>query len=190
MLRATCSADFHRCRPDSNDTKDTRVSAGSRRKHTVTRKNVCSRQNCQTRVTFDTPKPDARTTVNKDGEKHGQREILESRDIRQVPNKRRVEVQSQNRDSLIRDVCTCLAIWDWLTPATVTSTATRRMMGGRGTSGAPSRGSIGWSCRKCSIISSPPQQAVGLHAILGFYSLSLSDSDVGKDTTLLRMCTS
>ena len=56
------------------------------------------------RVTFDTPKPDARTTFNKDGEKHGQREILESRDIRQVPNKRRVEVQSQNRDSLIRDV--------------------------------------------------------------------------------------
>ena len=109
MLRATCSADFHRCRPDSNDTKDTRVSAGSRRKHTVTRKNVCSRQNCQPRVTFDTPKPDARTTFNKDGEKHGQREILESRDIRQVPNKRRVEVQSQNRDSLIRDVCTCLA---------------------------------------------------------------------------------
>ena len=41
--------------------------------------------------------------------KHGQREILESRDIRQVPNKRRVEVQSQNRDLLIRDVCTCLA---------------------------------------------------------------------------------
>ena len=109
MLRATCSADFHRCRPDSNDTEDTRVSAGSRRKHTVTRKNVCSRQNCQPRVTFDTPKPDARTTFNKDGEKHGQREILESRDIRQVPNKRRVEVQSQNRDSLIRDVCTCLA---------------------------------------------------------------------------------
>ena len=32
MLRATCSADFHRCRPDSNDTKDTRLSAGSRRK--------------------------------------------------------------------------------------------------------------------------------------------------------------
>ena len=110
MLRAKCSADFHRCRPDSNDTKDTRVSAGSRRKHTVTRKNVCSRQNCQPRVTFDTPKPDARTTFNKDGEKHGQHEILESRDIRQVPNKRRVEVQSQNRDSLIRDVCVlCLA---------------------------------------------------------------------------------
>ena len=43
-------------------------------------------------------------------EKHGQREILESRDIRQVPNKRRVEVQSQNRDLLIRDVCTCLAL--------------------------------------------------------------------------------
>ena len=88
----------------------TRESAGSRRKQTVTRKNVCSRQNCQPRVTFDTTKPDARTTFNKDGEKHGQREILESRDIRQVPNKRRVEVQSQNRDSLIRDVCTCLAL--------------------------------------------------------------------------------
>ena len=109
MLRATCSADFHRCRPDSNDTEDTRVSAGSRRIHTVTRKNVCSRQNCQPHVTFDTPKPDARTTFNKGGEKHGQREILESRDIRQVPDKRRVEVQGRDRDSLIRDVCTCLA---------------------------------------------------------------------------------
>ena len=109
MLRATCSADFHRCRPDSNDTKDTRVSAGSRRTTYRDQENVCSRQNCQPRVTFDAPKPDARTTFNKDGEKHGQREILESRDIRQVPNKRRVEVQSQNRDLLIRDVCTCLA---------------------------------------------------------------------------------
>ena len=48
MLRATCSADFHRCRPDSNDTEDTRVSAESRRIHTVTKKNVCSRQNCLT----------------------------------------------------------------------------------------------------------------------------------------------
>ena len=35
--------------------------------------NVCSRPNCQSRVTFDTPKPDARTTFNKDGEKHCQR---------------------------------------------------------------------------------------------------------------------
>ena len=32
MLRATCSADFHRYRPNSNDTKDTGVPAGSRRK--------------------------------------------------------------------------------------------------------------------------------------------------------------
>ena len=61
---------------------------------------------------FDTPKPDARTPFNKDGEKYGQREILESRDIRQMPNKRRVEVQSQIRDSLMRDVCTCLAHLD------------------------------------------------------------------------------
>ena len=45
-------------------------------------------------------------------EKHGQREILESRHIRQVPTKRRVEVQSQDRDLLIRDVCTCLAHWE------------------------------------------------------------------------------
>ena len=72
-------------------------------------KNVSSRQNCQPRVPFNTLKPDARTTFNKDREKHGKREILECRDIRQVPNKRRVEVQSRNRDSLIRDVCTCLA---------------------------------------------------------------------------------
>ena len=77
--------------------------------HTVTRKNVYSRQNCQPRVTFDALIPDARTTFNKDGEKHDQREILDSRDIRQVLNKRRVEVQSHHRDLLIRDVCTCLA---------------------------------------------------------------------------------
>ena len=55
------------------------------------------------------PSQTRETAINKDEAKHGQREILESRDIRQVPNKRRVEVQSQNRDSLIRDVCTCLA---------------------------------------------------------------------------------
>ena len=107
MLRATCSADVHRCRPDSNDTKDTRVSAGSRRTTYRDQKNVCSRQKLPPRVPLDAPKPDTRTACNK--EKHGQHEILESRDIRQVPNKRRVEVQSQNRDMLIRDVCTCLA---------------------------------------------------------------------------------
>ena len=55
------------------------------------------------------PSQTRETAFNKDEGKHGQREILESRDIRQVPTKRRVEVQSQNRDLLIRDVCTCLA---------------------------------------------------------------------------------
>ena len=55
------------------------------------------------------PSQTRETAFNKDEEKHGQREILESRDIRQVPTRRRVEVQSQNRDLLIRDVCTCLA---------------------------------------------------------------------------------
>ena len=54
------------------------------------------------------PSQTRETAFNKDEEKHGQREILEGRDT-QVPNKRRVEVQSQNRDLLIRDVCTCLA---------------------------------------------------------------------------------
>ena len=77
--------------------------------HTVTSKTCVLVKNCQPRVSFDAPKPDTRTAFNKDGEKHGQRKILESRDIRQVPNKRRVEVQSQNRDLLIKDVCTCLA---------------------------------------------------------------------------------
>ena len=126
MLRATFSADSHRCRPDSNDTKDTRVSAGSRREHTVTWKNVCSRQNCQPRVTFDAPKPDARTMFNKDGVKHTQRGILESRDIRQVPNKRRVEAQSQNRDSLIRDACTCIACSKTFLRSLTTLEETRR----------------------------------------------------------------
>ena len=55
------------------------------------------------------PSQTRETAFNKDEGKHGQLEILESRDISQVPNKRRVEVQSQNRDLLIRDVCTCLA---------------------------------------------------------------------------------
>ena len=55
------------------------------------------------------PSQTRETAFNKDEGKHGQREILQSRDIRQVPTKKRVEVQSQNRDLLIRDVCTCLA---------------------------------------------------------------------------------
>ena len=111
MFRATCSAGFHTAVDQTAAIPRTReFPRDPGEKHTVTRKKVCSRQNCQPRVTFDAPKPDTRTAFNKDGEKHGQREILESRDIRQVPNKRRVEVQSQNRDLLIRDVCTCLAL--------------------------------------------------------------------------------
>ena len=55
------------------------------------------------------PSQTRETAFNKDEEEHGQREILESRDIHQVPDKRRVEIQSQNRDLLIRNVCTCLA---------------------------------------------------------------------------------
>ena len=112
MLRATCSADVHRCRPDSNNIKDTRVFEGSRRTTYRDQKNLCSRQKLHPRVTFDAPKPDTRNSVQqRRRKKHDQREILESRDIRQVPTKRRVEVQSQNRDLLIRDVCTCLAHW-------------------------------------------------------------------------------
>ena len=111
MLRATSSADFHIAVDQTATIPRAREFPWDPgEQHTVTRKNMCSRQNCQTTcVTFDAPKPDARITFNKDGEKHGQREILKSRDIRQVPNKRRVGVQSQNRDLLIRDVCTCLA---------------------------------------------------------------------------------
>ena len=108
--RATCSADVHRCRPDSNNTKDTRVFAGSRRTTYRDQKKTCVLvKNCHPRVTFDAPKPDAGNSVQQRLRKHGQREILERRNIRQVPNKRRVEVQSQNRDLLICDVCTFLA---------------------------------------------------------------------------------
>ena len=46
--------------------------------------NGCSGQDCQPRETFVAPK---------NGEKQDQREILKSRDVRQVPSKRRVEVQ-------------------------------------------------------------------------------------------------
>ena len=109
MLRATCSADFHRCRPDSNDTKDTRVFAGSRRKtYRDQEKRVFSSKlptTCNVRCT----QAKSENNVQQRRKKHGQREILQSRDLRQVPNKRRVEVQSQNRDLLTRDVCTCLA---------------------------------------------------------------------------------
>ena len=45
----------------------------------------------------------------KNGEKQDQREILKGRDVRQVHNKRRVEVDCQNLDSLKEDVCSCLA---------------------------------------------------------------------------------
>ena len=56
------------------------------------------------------PSQTRETAFNKDEGKHGQREILERRDIRQVPNKRRVvKFRVKNRDLLIRDVCTCLA---------------------------------------------------------------------------------
>ena len=41
------------------------------------------------------PSQTRETPFNKDEGKHGQRETLESRDMRQVPTKRRVEVQSQ-----------------------------------------------------------------------------------------------
>ena len=51
------------------------------------------------------PSQTRETAFNRDEGKHGQREKLESRDIRQIPTKRRVEVQSQNRDLLIRDLC-------------------------------------------------------------------------------------
>ncbi len=64
MLRATCSADVHRCRPDSNNTKDTRVFAGSRRTTLpVSRKTCVLVKNCHPRVTFDAPKPDTRNSV-------------------------------------------------------------------------------------------------------------------------------
>ena len=49
-------------------------------------------KNCQPRETFVAPRPDVKNT-----EKQDQREILKSRDIRQVHNKRRVEVDCQKR---------------------------------------------------------------------------------------------
>ena len=108
MLRATCSADAHR--PDSNNTKDTSVFVGSRRATYLDQKNVCSRQKlpptCNVRCT-QARHEKQRSTKTKENTVNVT--ILESRDIRQVPTKRRVEAQSQNRDMVIRDVCTCLA---------------------------------------------------------------------------------
>ena len=107
MLRATRSADVHRCRQDSNNDKDTRVFAGSRRTTSRDQKTCVLVKNCQPRVTFDAPKPEKqRSTKTK---KNTVNVNFSSRDIRQVPNRRRVEVQCQNRDLLIRDVCACLA---------------------------------------------------------------------------------
>ena len=56
------------------------------------------------------PDPDVRTRFRpKKKEKQHQREILKSRDTRQIHSKRRVDVDCQNRDSLKEDVCSCLA---------------------------------------------------------------------------------
>ena len=67
-------------------------------------------------------------------------------------------VAVQTEDS----VCGSLSLWGWLTAATVTSTATQTLvMGARCTNGVPSRGSIGWSCRRCSITSSLPSTSGG-----------------------------
>ena len=75
MLRATCSAGFHKAVDQTATIPRTReFPRDPGEQHTLTRKNVCSRQNCQPRVTFDAPKPDTRTAFNKDGEKHDQRE--------------------------------------------------------------------------------------------------------------------
>ena len=79
--------------------------------HIVTRKNVCSRQKLPPTCNVRCTQVRHENNVQQRRRKHDQREILESRDIRQVPNRRRVEVQSQNRELLIRDVCTCLAHW-------------------------------------------------------------------------------
>ena len=57
--------------------------------------------------------------------------------------------------------CGGLSLWDWLTPTAGTSTATQTTAGDRYTNGAQSRGSIGWSCRKCSIMFSPPSTSGG-----------------------------
>ena len=73
--------------------------------HTVTRKTCVLVKNCHPRVTFDAPKPDTRNSVQQRRRKTTvNREMLERRNIRQVPNKRRDEVQSKNRDLLVRDV--------------------------------------------------------------------------------------
>ena len=108
--------------------------------HTVTRKTCVFVINCHPRVTFDAPSQTRETAFNKDEGKHGQREILERRDIRQVPNKRYVEVQSQNRDLLIRDVCTCLA---------------PREGGRRGREGGCRCCPLGERCRCCSRLFTP-----------------------------------
>ena len=81
---------------NSEDTKDTRVSAGSRRINTVIPK---------TEVLVKTANHVKRSLYPT----QTQRGILKSRDTRQVHNKRRAEVDCQNRDSLKEDVCSCLA---------------------------------------------------------------------------------
>ena len=90
-----CSPDSNAVDQDSEDTKDKKLVFSSKLPTTW---NV---RRTQTRSENEVP--------TKNGEKQDQREILQSRDIRQVHNKRRVEVDCQNRDSLEEDVCSCLA---------------------------------------------------------------------------------
>ena len=68
-------------------------------------------KNRQPRETFVAPRPRRENEVptKKKKEKQHQREILKSRDTRQIHSKRRVDVDCQNRDSLKEDVCSCLA---------------------------------------------------------------------------------
>ena len=95
---------------NSRDTKDTRVSAGSRRINTVPPKTGVLVQTSQPRDNVRRTQTRRENEVpTKNREEQDQREILKSRDIRQVHNKRRVEVVCQDRDSVKEDVCSCHA---------------------------------------------------------------------------------
>ena len=59
--------------------------------------NKCTRHDCEPRDTFAAPNQTSERGSHQKQKKKGQRKILKSRDIRQVHNKRRVEVDCQNR---------------------------------------------------------------------------------------------
>ena len=126
MLRATCLADVHRCRPGQQRYRGHESFRGVQKNTFRDQEQLVFSSKLPTTCNVRYTHTRRENNVQQRRRKHGQREILESRDIRQVPNKRRIEVQSQNRVSLIRDVFTYLACSKTFPRSLTTLEETRR----------------------------------------------------------------